>query len=110
MNSECVKEKGGREGGREMEREREGGREGEREREMVNHYFILSRTAPPPTIGYDTSTGRDFFLREGENIQLCVVLLSGSIPSEFTFGVQINRNFEQPRGKQWLLSSYMYMY
>ena len=71
---------------------------------MVNLYnVILSHTAPPPTIGYDTSTGRDFFLMEGESIQLCVVLLSGSIPSEFIFEVRIDRNFEQSRGKQWLL-------
>ena len=99
MNSECVREKGGRErGGREMEREREGvGGGGGR----VNLYnVILSHTAPPPTIGYDTSTGRDFFLREGESIQLCVVLLSGSIPFEFTFEVDISRSFEQPRGRK----------
>ena len=98
MNSECVREKGGRERG---EREREGGGGGRRERD--SQPFILSHTALPPTIGFDRSTGSDFILMEGESIQLCVVLLSGSIPFEFTFDVEIRRFFEQPRGRKWLL-------
>ena len=86
----------GERGERDGERERGGGGGG-----RVNLYnVILSHTAPPPTIGYDTSTGRDFFLREGESIQLCVVLLSGSIPFRFTFEVDISRSFEQPRGRK----------
>jgi hypothetical protein len=62
-------------------------------------YFALAHAAPPPTIGYESSTDTNFFLREGESVQFCVVLLSGSIPFEFTFEVQISRSFEQPRGE-----------
>ena len=97
-----------REGEKWRERERGGNRRrgrkregGGRRREMANLYnVILSHTALPPTIGYDTSNGSDLFLREGESIQLCVVLLSGSIPFEFTFEVEIRRSFEQPRGRK----------
>ena len=100
-----------REGGREREREREGreregrGREGGREGEMVDHHFFLAhiRVAPAPIIGFDSSSDTNLFLREGESVELCVMLMSGSIPSEFTFDVVIFREFEQPRGKVWLL-------
>ena len=48
-------------------------------------------------------------------MQLCVVLVSGSIPFEFTFQVEINETVEQPRGgskslyyyKSLLLIEYM---
>ena len=82
-----------REKGEEREREGEGGRE----REMVDHCVFLTHTATPPVIGYDSTTATNVYLREGESAQFCVMLVSGSIPFEFTFQVLINRNFEQPR-------------
>ena len=78
-----------------------GERERGRERDG-DHYFFLAHVAPPPTIGFDSSSDTHLFLREGESIELCVMLMSGNIPSEFTFDVVIFREFEQPRGKVWL--------
>ena len=78
-------------------RRRGRGSERERERGMVDHYVFLTRTATPPIIGYDSTTATNVYLREGESVQFCVMLVSGSIPFEFTFQVLINRNFEQPR-------------
>ena len=49
-----------------------------------------SSAAAPPTIGFDQSNGNQFIIREGESLQLCVVLVSGRIPFEFTFSVDIN--------------------
>ena len=88
--------------GRERERERE------RERDWLIEIESLAYTAPLPTIGFDSSSNTNLFLREGESAQLCVVLLSGSILFEFTFVVRIDKFFEQPRGKSRLIYQYMY--
>ena len=70
------KREGGREGGR--------GREREREREITHRFYLF--TAAMPTISFD---GFSFTIREGRSAEVCVELVSGSIPFEFVVPVNI---------------------
>lgn len=59
-------------------------------------YTITQFPAGPPVIGFDQSNGNQFAIREGESIELCVVLESGKIPFEFTFDVDVPRTQGPP--------------
>ena len=52
---------------------------------------LLQFSAGPPVIGFENG-GSVFTIREGESLELCVVLESGRIPSEFTFDVNMPRS------------------
>ena len=59
--------------------------------------------ADPPTINFEMAGGSNVVIREGESLELCVVLQASRIPFEFLFPVLISRSVEIVTSKYFIM-------